>query len=152
MGEGQVCLPGRRPLETGPSKLFRSTLWPDRQRRRQVSGPKTHRSCLPIKMKCCPKADARKITRADHEDDRQVARDIAKTKQYAISMRLRCSSHSATASLGWDDCDCAGHTVQMTNFSSLQSTKTSASWPRPFRHRSTREKPDSKGARALFKG
>ena len=89
MGEGQVCLPGRRPLETGPSKLFRSTLWPDRQRRRQVSGPKTHRSCLPIKMKCCPKADARKITRADHEDDRQVARDIAKTKQYAISMRLR---------------------------------------------------------------
>jgi hypothetical protein len=40
-------------------------------------------------MKCCPKADARKITRADHEDDRQVARDIAKTKQYAISMRLR---------------------------------------------------------------
>tara|TARA_R110001583_G_scaffold112684_2_gene262536 strand:- start:132935 stop:133219 length:285 start_codon:yes stop_codon:yes gene_type:complete len=40
-------------------------------------------------MKCCPKADARKITRADHEDDRQVARGIAKTKQYAISMRLR---------------------------------------------------------------
>ena len=31
----------------------------------------------------------RKITREEHEDARQVARDIAKTKQYAISMRLR---------------------------------------------------------------
>ena len=40
-------------------------------------------------MKCCPNADARKITREEHEDARQVARDIAKTKQYAISMRLR---------------------------------------------------------------
>jgi len=40
-------------------------------------------------MQCCPNADARKITREEHEDARQVARDIAKTKQYAISMRLR---------------------------------------------------------------
>jgi transposase len=43
----------------------------------------------PSKMKCCPKAYARKITREEHEDARQVARDISKTKQYAISMRLR---------------------------------------------------------------
>jgi len=43
----------------------------------------------PSKMQCCPKADARKITREEHEDARQVARDIAKTKQYAISMPLR---------------------------------------------------------------
>ena len=40
-------------------------------------------------MKCCPSADARKITREEREDARQVARDIAKTKQYAISMRFR---------------------------------------------------------------
>ncbi len=38
---------------------------------------------------CCPKADARKITREEYEDARQVARDIAATKQYAILMRLR---------------------------------------------------------------
>jgi hypothetical protein len=43
----------------------------------------------PSKSKCCPKADARKITREENEDARQVARDIAKTKQYKISMRLR---------------------------------------------------------------
>ena len=41
------------------------------------------------KIKCCPKVNARKITREEHEDARQVARDMAKTKQYAISMRLR---------------------------------------------------------------
>ena len=40
-------------------------------------------------MKCCPNTDTRKITREEHEDARQVARDIAKTKQYVISMRLR---------------------------------------------------------------
>ena len=43
----------------------------------------------PSKMRCCPKADAHKITREEHEDARQIARDIDKTKQYAISMRLR---------------------------------------------------------------
>ncbi len=48
----------------------------------------TCRAC-PSKMKCCPNADARKITREEHEDARQVARDIAKTKQYDISMKLR---------------------------------------------------------------
>lgn len=42
----------------------------------------------PSKRQCCPNADARSITREEHEDARQVARDIAKTKQYAISMRL----------------------------------------------------------------
>ena len=48
-------------------------------------------TCLacPSKPKCGPRADARKITREEHEDARQVARDIAKTKQYAVSMRLR---------------------------------------------------------------
>ncbi len=43
----------------------------------------------PSKAKCCPNADARKITREEHEDARQVARDIAKTRQYEISMKLR---------------------------------------------------------------
>lgn len=43
----------------------------------------------PSKSKCCPNADARSITREEHEDARQIARDIAKTKQYKVSMRLR---------------------------------------------------------------
>ena len=42
----------------------------------------------PSKPNCCPNAYARKITREEHEVARQVARDIANTKQYAVSMRL----------------------------------------------------------------
>ena len=38
----------------------------------------------PSKANCCPNADARKITCEEHED----ARDIAKTKQYVISMKF----------------------------------------------------------------
>ena len=43
----------------------------------------------PSKARCCPRADARKITREEYEDARQVARNIAKTRQYDISMKLR---------------------------------------------------------------
>jgi len=43
----------------------------------------------PSKAHCCPNMDARSITREEHEDARQIARDIAKTKQYDISMKLR---------------------------------------------------------------
>ena len=43
----------------------------------------------PSKPKCCPKADARKITREEHEDARDVARTIAKTPQYKVSVKLR---------------------------------------------------------------
>lgn len=38
---------------------------------------------------CCPNADARKFTPEEHEDARQVARDISETDQYVISMKLR---------------------------------------------------------------
>jgi hypothetical protein len=43
----------------------------------------------PSKTRCCPNMDFRSITREEHEDARQVARDIAKTNQYEISMKLR---------------------------------------------------------------
>ncbi|MCR8825286.1 IS1182 family transposase [Pseudosulfitobacter koreensis] len=43
----------------------------------------------PSKPRCCPNMDFRSITREEHEDARQVARDIAKTHQYDISMKLR---------------------------------------------------------------
>ncbi|MAU44407.1 MAG: IS5/IS1182 family transposase [Yangia sp.] len=43
----------------------------------------------PSKAECCPNADARSIPREEQEDARQVARDIARTEQCVISMRLR---------------------------------------------------------------
>jgi|GEM_PF-2970720 len=48
----------------------------------------TFQAC-PSKPRCCPNADVRKIIREEHEDARQVARDISKTDQYVVSMRLR---------------------------------------------------------------
>lgn len=49
----------------------------------------------PSKAKCCPNAEARKITHEEHEDARQVARDIAKTRQYDISMKLQEEGQNA---------------------------------------------------------
>ncbi|MEO1638798.1 MAG: IS1182 family transposase [Pseudomonadota bacterium] len=43
----------------------------------------------PSNAKCCPNANTRTINREHDEDARQVARDIAKTKQYKVSMSLR---------------------------------------------------------------
>ena len=43
----------------------------------------------PSKAKCCPNTDARKITREEHEDARDVARAIRKTPQYKVSSKLR---------------------------------------------------------------
>jgi len=60
---------------------------------RGPSGKGTARYCAikeacqacPSKAKCCPNADARKITREEHKDARQVARDIAKTRQFDMT-------------------------------------------------------------------
>jgi len=43
----------------------------------------------PLKTKCCPKSVPRKVTRSEFEGARQMARDIAKTDDYAISCKLR---------------------------------------------------------------
>lgn len=43
----------------------------------------------PSKPRCCPNMEFRSITREEHEDARQIARDIAKTRQCEISMKLR---------------------------------------------------------------
>ena len=42
-----------------------------------------------LKQKCCPKALQRKVTRTMHEPSRDVARNIYKTIDYAISCKLR---------------------------------------------------------------
>ena len=75
-------------------KQFRRN-YSDPNRRPTGKGRARHRAmklicqaCL-SKPKCCPNADARKITREEHVVARQVACDIAKTRQYEISMKLR---------------------------------------------------------------
>ena len=62
---------------------------PDGKGVAKYRGLKLTCQACPSRAKCCPNADFRSITREEHEDARQVARDIARTKQYKISMRLR---------------------------------------------------------------
>ena len=45
-------------------------------------------SC-PLKERCCPKHDARKVLRSIHEGARDMARDIAETDAYVVSRRQR---------------------------------------------------------------
>jgi hypothetical protein len=49
---------------------------PDGKDRAKYQALKQTCQACPSKMRCCPKADARKITREEHEDAHQVARDI----------------------------------------------------------------------------
>lgn len=42
-----------------------------------------------LKERCCPKSAPRRLLRSRHEGARQMARDIAKTEDYAISCKLR---------------------------------------------------------------
>jgi len=42
-----------------------------------------------LKSRCCPKGPQRKVTRSIHEPSRDVARNITKTIDYAISCKLR---------------------------------------------------------------
>ncbi|SDM11491.1 IS1182 family transposase [Aliiruegeria lutimaris] len=68
------CDPNRGPTGKGVAKYRALKL--------------TCQSC-PSKARCCPNADFRSITREEHEDARQTARDLAKTDQYEIAMKLR---------------------------------------------------------------
>jgi transposase len=43
----------------------------------------------PLKPRCCPKEPQRKILRSIHEGARQMARDITRTDEYAVSAKLR---------------------------------------------------------------
>lgn len=51
--------------------------------------PTSRSVALRPSLAICPNMDFRSITREEHEDARQVARDIATTRQYEVSMKLR---------------------------------------------------------------
>jgi hypothetical protein len=66
---------------------------PDRGRkstgRTKYRGLKLVCQACPSKANFCPNTDFRTLTREEHQDARQIARDIAKTKQHEVSMKLR---------------------------------------------------------------
>ena len=50
---------------------------------------KQHCGSCPLKERCCPRHDARKVLRSIHEGARDMARDIAETDAYVVSRRER---------------------------------------------------------------
>jgi hypothetical protein len=93
---------------------------------------------LPMQDLCCACKGARQNRRILLKNSScQVARDIAKTRQYDISMKLRKKVEMLFA-----------HLKRILGLSRLRLRGPSgANWRRSFPHRSKREKPDRKGAR-----
>ena len=88
-GERSIHLPRGSCAQTVPSQLFGPEPGPTGKSTARYRALKDVCQICPSKQKCCPNADARKITREEHEDARQVARDLAKTEEYQIAMKLR---------------------------------------------------------------
>ena len=57
--------------------------------RRKYRGLKLTCQACPSKARCCPNADARYVTREEHEDARDFARSSRKTKAYKVSRDKR---------------------------------------------------------------
>ncbi len=140
-----------------------------KQFRRNYSDPNRGRDCngvakyqalkltcqdCPSKPKCCPAADARKITRKEHEDAVRLLVTSPKPNntpsQRGCGRRSKCSSPTSNTSLGWDGYDYVVQAVQMTDFSSPQPPKISTKWPRFFPHRKIRPQPDKKVTHAVI--
>jgi hypothetical protein len=53
--------------------------------------PATKHDCgaCALKPRCCPNRPARKLLRSIHEGARDLARDVAKTEEYAVSRQQR---------------------------------------------------------------
>lgn len=75
-------------------KQFRRN-YSDPNRGKEITGTRRYRAlkevcqACPSKHRCCPKADARSITREEHEDARDFARSSRKTKAYKVSRDKR---------------------------------------------------------------
>ena len=150
--DGYLHLPGRQgaAAEVGVSSR------PSGTSPRTPASPSTARSgrtARPAHLKdqCCPKGTPRRIMRSEHEGARQMARDIAKTEDYAISCKLRKKVEMLFAHLKRilgprSGCDCAAQPVRTTNSSSPLPPRTSESSQSSLRWR--RRRSPSEGADA----
>ncbi|SPJ24246.1 hypothetical protein PAA8504_02074 [Palleronia abyssalis] len=83
-----VCPEGQK-LKQFRRKYYDPNRGPTSEGRAKYRALKMTCQACTSKQHCCPNADARSITREEDEDARQNARDIARTEQYAVSMKLR---------------------------------------------------------------
>ena len=85
-----------------------------------------------MKQVCVPKEPARKIMRSVFEGARDLARDIAQTDDYVISMRQRKKVEMLFAHLkrimNWTGYASEDQMEPETNFTSQQQPRTCARW------------------------
>ncbi|SHK14049.1 hypothetical protein SAMN05444000_12011 [Shimia gijangensis] len=75
----QYICPGGHELKQFRRKYSDSNRGPTGKGTARCCALKDVCQACPSKRKCCPNADAHKITREEREDARQVARDLVKT-------------------------------------------------------------------------
>ena len=84
-----------------------------------------------LKLKCCPSTPARKVPRSIYEGARDLARQIAKSREGRTSRRLRkrsrCFCPSQNAFSSWTGSDYEDRMVPAMSSSSQPPSKTSGS-------------------------
>ncbi len=92
-----------------------------------------HCAICPVKQRCCPNTEMRKIARSIHESARDVARRITKTPEYRRSRRERKKVEMLFAHLKrilkLDRLRLRGLTGASDEFTSLQRCRTFVAWP-----------------------
>lgn len=83
-----VC-PGGKELLHYRRRFERPRLGVDAEGLMRYRATKRDCGACGLKQRCCPKHPARKLLRSIHEGARDMARDIAKTEEYAVSRRQR---------------------------------------------------------------
>ena len=86
--DAYIC-PAGKELRHGWRVYRRERTGPKYTTITKYSAQKADCEVCPLKMKCCPKGVPRRVNRSEFEGARQMARDIAKTADYAISCKLR---------------------------------------------------------------
>jgi len=105
-----------------------------------------------LKGRCYPKAPQRKVTKLIYEESCDVARVLVQAQQYATSgKRSRCLRSPLKPPHGHVGFDYVANVVPMTNFSSLQSPKTSKSLQNGHHIKVQSEKSCKSGSQPSFK-
>lgn len=98
--------------------------------------------------------DIRSINCKEHEDGRRLARDIAKTKQYEVSMKRCKRVEMLFAHLkripGQNRLKSRGSCGANENFCSQPPPKSSANWQKSLPRRRKREKREQKDTRVVL--
>lgn len=87
--DAYICPAGKKLKQYRRAFTNPRTPKPDKQGFIRYRARKADCDACQFKQRCCPKEPNRKVTRSVHEPSRDVARQITRTADYAISCKLR---------------------------------------------------------------